>query len=156
MFYGTGVPPWDQDNVAKQATSLDVSLKEPQGVSPGEMWRLLQKQRSPRSITICDENEIWLVDSALYFLASTAGVDQLAVHKELMAGIVTAQDLIAALASHHTRVSNDSVEVLTRERIKQEFERLRETTGCCSYHQKRPPNHRSRQLCALAKTDLLM
>ncbi|PIO63608.1 hypothetical protein TELCIR_14787 [Teladorsagia circumcincta] len=74
-----------------------------------------------------------------------------------MNGIVTAQDLIAALASHHTRVTNDSVEeLLTREGIKQEFERLRETTGCCSYHQKRPPTHRSRQLCALAKTDLLI
>ncbi|KAK6026501.1 hypothetical protein OSTOST_07541, partial [Ostertagia ostertagi] len=70
-------------------------------------------------------DEIEIEDSALYFLASTAGLDQLAVYKELMAGIVTAQDLIAALASHHTRVSNDSVEgVLTRERIKQEFELL--------------------------------
>ncbi|PIO63609.1 hypothetical protein TELCIR_14788 [Teladorsagia circumcincta] len=97
--------------MALLAKSLDVSLKEPQGVSPSEMWRLLQKQRSHRSITICDENEIWLVaiyalrggtailphppfppkltewvpahcaDSALYFLASTAGTEQLAVHK---------------------------------------------------------------------------
>ncbi|KAK5974144.1 hypothetical protein GCK32_001725 [Trichostrongylus colubriformis] len=122
LFYGTGVPPWDQDNVESQATSLDVSLKEPQGVSPSEVWRLLMERRNYRSITICDENDIWLVDRALHFLACTAGHEELAVHRELMDAIVTAQDLIAALASHHDRVSEDSVQkILTRERINQEF-----------------------------------
>ncbi|KAK6045708.1 hypothetical protein COOONC_16787, partial [Cooperia oncophora] len=127
LFYGTGVPAWDQDNVEKRATSLDVSLKEPQGVSPNEMWRQFMERRRHYSITVCDENDIWLVDSALYFLASTAGEDQLPVHKrcntsigaglELMAGIVT------ALASHHTRVSKEPVqEALSVEKIKQEFE----------------------------------
>ncbi|KAK6054584.1 hypothetical protein COOONC_07909 [Cooperia oncophora] len=74
-----------------------------------------------------------------------------------MAGIVTAQDLVAALASHHTRVSKEPVqEALSVEKIKQEFERMRETSSCCNYHKKRPPDHRSRQLCAVAKTALLI
>ncbi|XGW08260.1 hypothetical protein V3C99_010956 [Haemonchus contortus] len=157
LFYGSGVPSWDHDNVEKKAKTLDVSLKEPQGASPELVWKLLMERRSPRAITVCDENEIWLVDRALYFLASTAGPDQLSVHRELVAGIVTVQDLIAALASHHTRVSKDPAQdILTRERITQEFKRMRETTSCCAYHDKRPPNHQSRQLCPVAKTALLI
>ncbi|KHJ94735.1 hypothetical protein OESDEN_05329, partial [Oesophagostomum dentatum] len=36
------------------------------------------------------------------------------------------------------------------------LQRLRETSQCCKYHGTRPPDHKSRQNCALAKTVILI
>ncbi|ETN68532.1 hypothetical protein NECAME_15769 [Necator americanus] len=76
---------------------------------------------------------------------------------ELVSTMVTAQDLVAVLALHKAKKAHNPVpEILTDDSIEKEFKRLRETCICCSYHANRAPNHPSRQLCAVAKIDILM
>ncbi|RCN43479.1 hypothetical protein ANCCAN_10541 [Ancylostoma caninum] len=157
LFYGGGLPAWDQSNVVRNATSLDFPLKQSVGVAPQEVWKMLWERRSARAITVCDASQMLMLDRALFFLASTVGESQLASYREFMSTMVTAQDLVAALALHKANVTRANLpDTLTVECIDQEFKRLRETSRCCSYHQSRPPNHGSRQLCALAKTDVLI
>ncbi|VDP13225.1 unnamed protein product [Heligmosomoides polygyrus] len=150
-FYGRGLPEWDQEEVVKNAQKLDVSLKQPQGASPAEAWRSLMQHCNSRAITLCDANQIAVVDSALYFLASTAGPEQMEVYKELMGTIITVQDLVKALFHRRDRGASEVFE-----RVDKEFKKLRETALCCSYHGKKPPQAPSRQLCPVAKAETLM
>ncbi|WKX97921.1 hypothetical protein Q1695_013541 [Nippostrongylus brasiliensis] len=150
QFYGSGIPEWDQQNVATNARELDVPLKDPHGVSPSEAWRLMSERFSRTAITVCDADELVLVDSALYFLASTAGSEALAIHQEIMSSIVSVQDLLKALVNHTVNDKNTNVK-LTHERIDQEFKGLRETAHCCRYHAKRPSIAHCRQLCPEAR-----
>ncbi|CAJ0607259.1 unnamed protein product [Cylicocyclus nassatus] len=157
MFYGSPVPPWDQNNVARNAAALDIPTKEVVGVAPHEVWRMLRERHSPRAITICDANQLLLVDRSLFFLACTAGETEVAVYREWISSMVTAQDLVLALAKHKADTERSSVpEKFTYEEVDREFKRLRETTRCCTYHTNRPPDHDSRQKCALAKNDVII
>ncbi|KAK6737512.1 hypothetical protein RB195_019926 [Necator americanus] len=157
VFYGGGIPVWDQNNIVHNATSLDVPLKESIGTAPQQVWKMLCERRSARAITVCDANQMLMVDRALFFLACTAGEAQLPLHEELVSTMVTAQDLVAVLALHKAKKAHNPVpEILTDDSIEKEFKRLRETCICCSYHANRAPNHPSRQLCAVAKIDILI
>ncbi|KAL6735877.1 hypothetical protein Aduo_006279 [Ancylostoma duodenale] len=122
LFYGGGVPGWDQSNVVRNATSLDVPLKQSVGVAPQEVWKMLWERRSARAITVCDASQMLMLDRALFFLASTVGESQLAFYKEFISTMVTAQDLVAALALHKANVTRTNLpDTLTGECIDQEF-----------------------------------
>lgn len=133
------------------AQKLDVSLKQPQGASPAEAWRSLMQHCNSRAITLCDANQIAVVvsdffeiirllnysaplfkDSALYFLASTAGPEQMEVYKgsgkaldaslfviyltsELMGTIITVQDLVKALFHRRDRGASEVFERVDKE-----------------------------------------
>ncbi|KAL6735876.1 hypothetical protein Aduo_006279 [Ancylostoma duodenale] len=83
---------------------------------------MLWERRSARAITVCDASQMLMLDRALFFLASTVGESQLAFYKEFISTMVTAQDLVAALALHKANVTRTNLpDTLTGECIDQEF-----------------------------------
>ncbi|VDM72812.1 unnamed protein product [Strongylus vulgaris] len=104
------------------AAALDISTKEVIGVAPREIWEMLRERHSTRAITICDARQLLTVIRALFFLACTAGEAHITFWKEWTSSIITAQDVIAALAKHKADQDQETIpETLADEAIDQEF-----------------------------------
>ncbi|KJH49423.1 hypothetical protein DICVIV_04438 [Dictyocaulus viviparus] len=148
---------WDQDTIRQNAVLVNVLIKQARGKTPQDMWRTLIRNRNSCEITVCDARNILVVERALLFLASTAGVDQQPTYNEIMDTMVTAQDLVIALSSHYSDVAGMCVSnYLSREKMDREFEKPRTTSICCHYHENTILCHKSRQFCPVAKTAILI
>uniref|UniRef100_A0A0K0D2S4 Ig-like domain-containing protein n=1 Tax=Angiostrongylus cantonensis TaxID=6313 RepID=A0A0K0D2S4_ANGCA len=100
-------------------------------------------------------------DRALHFLASTFGPDQLRIHAEIMGKMITAQDFISALSKvYYDIIEKPLPDYLTDELIDLQFanakEKVLKSSKCCDYHERKPPNHGSRQHCTVARATVLI
>ncbi|VDN19795.1 unnamed protein product [Cylicostephanus goldi] len=83
---------------------------------------MLRERHSSRAITICDASQLLLVERSLFFLACTAGEAEVAVYKDWISSMVTAQDLVLALAKHKADTERRNIpEQFSYEEVDREF-----------------------------------